>query len=803
MKSSFPWFVTLAGICLGTWLLGLVLGQGVVAKPPATAPIVLHYKEGPTFLGPHEHNVTAIAFSPDGKTVATGSGDGYLRFWDVTTGRLRSMHADDATRGIDGLAFSPDGRQVAMVGGLFGREAMLWDAASGRIAREFEDPANAVYSTASLRDTAPFIYKGKPIVFRVLSAVAFSPDGRNLATAPDGVVLRDAQSGSVVATLDQPAKGVKAIAFSPDGKTLATAADDKKVRLWSVPGGALEATLDGPTQPLVSVAISPDGKRIVAASSGNRSLFDRTPVGYLWSWERSGGTARKMEIGKVSVRQVAFVAPTTVVLSAGREILSLDLQGDNSTRPRKIWSHSKEVLAVAVSPDRRLVASGGADRTVDIIDVSTGKLIQRLPGLMDCISSVAASVDGKRFATATIDIRFAKHDPESETTFAARYKKYFSEAANTDRLQPGEVRIWSTDDGRMQSMLPLPPSQVSAIDFIPRTSQLAVAGWLPEKGGMLSLWDTSDGKHLRDFAAGSAEVLSIAVSPDGRTLASGDADGNVNLWDVQSGAKTRSHKHDHAIEAVAFSADGKRLAAGDAHRTVRVFDAASGSIVRTLNSRSSIESLDFSPDGALLAAGTRDAGLELWDLRAGTASRTLKAHDESFGGFVAFSPDGRFVVCGGHGKDIAVFDAAKGTLHCELRGHFHAATAVAFLPDGRLVSGGEERTVRLWAPTLVSCWPPGSSCPPTRSRIGPTSGSVSSRRDSSWVRLAWIGSSDGNRAGTSSRAQEGAGPAARGKLVSRPSLSPIRAKVSCRNVSTATSINRFAIVVACSPARSR
>ncbi len=72
-------------------------------------------------------------------------------------------------------------------------------------------------------------------------------------------------------------------------------------------------------------------------------------------------------------------------------------------------------------------------------------------------------------------------------------------------------------------------------------------------------------------------------------------------------------------------------------------------------------------------------------------------------GFVAFSPDGRYVVCGGHGKCIAVFDVASGTLFKELRGHAHPATRVAFLPDGRLVSGGEERMVKMWDPTAGTC----------------------------------------------------------------------------------------------------
>jgi WD40 repeat protein len=258
----------------------------------------------------------------------------------------------------------------------------------------------------------------------------------------------------------------------------------------------------------------------------------------------------------------------------------------------------------------------------------------------------------------------------------------------------------------LDSKLPLPLCQVTAIELIPRSDQLAVAGWVAGKGGMLSMWDLKDGKFVRELATPGAEVLAIAVSAEGRALASGDVDGNLDIWDLKSGAKSRSEKQEHAIEAVTFSTDGKLLAVGDGNRTARLMDAASGQVTRTLHSRSYIESLDFSPDGNTLAAGTRDPGLELWDLRTDAASRTLVAtgdHFDAMAGFVAFSPDGRFVTCGGHGKDIAVFDAASGTLFKELRGHAHPVTRVAFLPDGRLVSGGEEQMVKMWDPAAGTC----------------------------------------------------------------------------------------------------
>ncbi|MBX9790336.1 MAG: WD40 repeat domain-containing protein [Pirellulales bacterium] len=684
----------LAATALGSLATVSVLLVLAAAKPTADPPIELSFRDSPLFLGPHEHWVTAVAFSPDGQTLATG--DGCLRFWDVATGRLKSIQADDAMRGINGLAYAPDGRVVAAVGALFGREALLWDTTSGKLERQILESAP---SPGSVAPEANFIYKGQAINYRVQSAVAYSPDGRLLATAPAGVVLRDAQSGEVVTTLNGPVRGVTALVFSVDGKTLATAADDKQVRLWAVPEGKLAATFAGATQPLTSVALADDGQLVAAVSTGKRSLFDETPVSYLWTWQRAGGAPRKIELGSVRASQVAFVSPTEVVVGAGRELLLFDLRSDSSSAPRRLWSHSQDVHAVAVSPDRRLVATGSRDRTVDIIDVASGKLLRRLPGLNDVVSSVATARSGQQFATASMDVRFTNRVPDGDESFAARHAHSFDGESNSGRIQPSDVRIWSSIDGRQQALLPLAACQVTAVTFVPNSDLLAIAGWLPGKGGMLSLWNAQSHKHLVDLPVGETEVLTLATSFDGRWLASGDANGNLDIWEVATRVKARSQHLDNAIEAIAFSADGKLVAAADSQQAVRLFDANGLKLQRTLKCQSFVEALEFSPDGSLLAAGTRHPGLELWDLRT-SQSRVLKASGDHFAtmpGFVAFSPDGRYVVCGGHGKDIAVFDVAKGTLHCELRGHFHPATSVAFLPDGRLISGGEERTIRLWS----------------------------------------------------------------------------------------------------------
>src|SRR5262249_4673516 len=158
-----------------------------------------------------------------------------------------------------------------------------------------------------------------------------------------------------------------------------------------------------------------------------------------------------------------------------------------------------------------------------------------------------------------------------------------------------------------------------------RSNQLAIAGWMPGKRGTIALWDVDLRKPVREFAAHAAEVLSIAISPDGQTLASGDAEGNLDLWNVSNGSNIKSKKQAQAVKAVGFSAAGQLLAIGDVNRTVQIVDAASLAVVQTLKSQADIEALAFSPDANLLAAGIREQqGMELWNWRSGGASRNLK-----------------------------------------------------------------------------------------------------------------------------------------------------------------------------------
>src|SRR5262249_42864921 len=163
--------------------------------------------------------------------------------------------------------------------------------------------------------------------------------------------------------------------------TLVTASTDAKARLWSVPGGQLEKTFTGPATALNGVAISPDAKTIVAVSSGINLPGDNPVLiagGQLWQWQRDTGKQTSTDLGLRSGNAVAFVSDQQVAIGAGRDVLLVDLQRTDATKePHKLWSHSRDVLAVAVSQDGRMVASGSVDRSADVINVSTEQLAYR------------------------------------------------------------------------------------------------------------------------------------------------------------------------------------------------------------------------------------------------------------------------------------------------------------------------------------------------------------------------------------------------------------------------------------------
>lgn len=604
-------------------------------------------------------------------------------------------------------------------------------------------------SAARVRNKTAFTIMPISGHMNIVSAVAFSPDGKYAVTGGEDKALRlwDVATGRLLQVLEDHTNKINAIAFSPNSMQIASASWDGSVKLWDITNGTLVRTYNT-MGPALAVAFSPDGNRLLAGSNRLK----------LWD-TKSDQLIRTFEGDVQYINAVAFSRDGTRVLSAN---------SDNSVRVwdtasgrllHNLTGHTEVVKSLAISPDGLQVLTGGVDRTLKLWDVNSGALLRTQDGKTDFnITSLCFSPDGKRILVQNglnTELRNAADWKVLQTIGSEQETYHAAFSLDGTRILTGgfqEARLWDAATGQLQRTFGGRFQPVQTLSFSRDGKHLLVGGaslqlWDAKTGqlvrrsylkgyspigsvafspdanllvGAMGLWDAS-GQHLRTLEQSFHKWT--AMSPDGSQLVSFGNSAPIVLWNAQTGEKLRIFDgHSETVTAVAFSPDGKNIVSAGAdiqelegtrltdQYTLKLWDVATGKLLRTYSGHADhILSVAFSPDGKQLLSGGRDGNLRLWDVATGNGLKTLDQVERAYHNHylppdtenryiraVGFSPDGKKVMSA-FGRTVRLWDAQSGNLLRTFVGSPAHVNTAAFSSDGtRIASGSSDGRIIIW-----------------------------------------------------------------------------------------------------------
>jgi WD40 repeat protein len=580
--------------------------------------------------------ISSITFATDGKNVIA-RGNYELRIWDVATGaeitKLAKHHAL-------WKVLSPDGKTMALSGEK--NEIRLLDAETEKELRRLD--ANNT----------------------LILDFDFSHDGKLLASAGfGGIWIWNVATGKVVC---RGVKGAtsKKILFSPDGKLLA-AQEERAVRLYETATGKV---LPHPQPPFEGpLAFSPDSKSLAFVHSGQIRLWDVASGKELLMFQPT------REDDPCYHFSMAF-SPDGRTLATGGHHAVRFWETATGKELHKFRIHAYVAHALSFSPDGKKVASGGADRTVAIWDAATGKELHSFQGHQGNCSQATFSPDGQVLVSADNGsvhiwdvatgkgLRRLTGDPEPDYRAYLAFHRDGRTIAYKSWSAP--LRLWQVDTGKALAQFNLGQLSQPPVMAFSRDGRMLATPMLEERSHPIELWDATTGKRIRGLEVKALGITALAMSPDGRILASGSQDSKVIIFDVGTGKELRrvTHEGSGVVYDLAFSPDGRRLASKAVNDGYRLWDTATGTELHLPITNPLGSPIVFSPDGNFLASGGRhwpardaevDTAVHLWELATGKQVRRFDGHKDLVES-LAFSPDGRRLVSANRDMTGLVWD---------------------------------------------------------------------------------------------------------------------------------------------------